>query len=243
MNLHKSNNLTVNHFLNHFLNGCLNGCDWWGQEVSEASRPANLNAMTLTNTTNDNVLVEILQNLHHANPLENDENRRNALRILIDRHSSKLYRIVVRMGATKETAEDILQEAFIKLWLHPEKFNLEKQHQFISWLTRLTMNLVIDFQRKMGRKAEILTDNFDRIATDNASTDNEDNRRYQLFICAFQALPAKQKQAMNLCFFEDYSNQQAADMMGLKLKALQSLIVRGKQNMKNYVNKEQHDDE
>ncbi len=177
---------------------------------------------------------------------EQHDMRQQALKILLDRHSAKLFRIIVRMGITHQLAEDILQEAFLKLWLKPEKFSHDKGSRLISWLTRLVMNLAIDYQRGNARKAETMRDDFAsdhlEMLTDHSADYQqiqEQEIRQEIFLQAFAQLPAKQKQAINLCFFEDYSNQQAADIMGLKLKALQSLIVRGKQNMRDYAQAKQ----
>jgi len=46
------------------------------------------------------------------------------------------------------------------------------------------------------------------------------------------ALPERQQTALNLCFDEGLSNQEAAEIMGLKLKALQSLIMHAKTTLK-----------
>ena len=45
-------------------------------------------------------------------------------------------------------------------------------------------------------------------------------------------LPETQRMALNLCFYEGLTNQEAADIMGLNLKALQSLIIRAKSTLK-----------
>jgi RNA polymerase sigma-70 factor (ECF subfamily) len=45
-------------------------------------------------------------------------------------------------------------------------------------------------------------------------------------------LPERQQLALSLCFFEELSNQEAADIMGVNLKALQSLIMRAKATLK-----------
>ncbi|MGZ9174486.1 MAG: sigma factor-like helix-turn-helix DNA-binding protein, partial [Candidatus Binatia bacterium] len=56
---------------------------------------------------------------------------------------------------------------------------------------------------------------------------------------AIAALPERQRSAINLCFDAGLSNQDAADAMGMNLKALQSLIMRAKttlkERMKNYL--------
>ena len=46
------------------------------------------------------------------------------------------------------------------------------------------------------------------------------------------ALPERQRMALNLCFDEGLTNQEAAEIMGLNLKALQSLIMRAKTTLK-----------
>jgi len=47
------------------------------------------------------------------------------------------------------------------------------------------------------------------------------------------ALPERQRMALNLCFDEGLSNQEAAEVMGVNLKALQSLIMRAKTTLKD----------
>ena len=51
-----------------------------------------------------------------------------------------------------------------------------------------------------------------------------------------QELPEKQQIALNLCFYEGLSNQEAAEIIGIKLKALQSLIMRAKTTLKEKLN-------
>jgi RNA polymerase sigma-70 factor, ECF subfamily len=53
----------------------------------------------------------------------------------------------------------------------------------------------------------------------------EEQRRLETEIAA---LPGRQRAALNLCFAEGLSNQEAADIMGVNLKALQSLLMRAK---------------
>ena len=220
----------------------------WG--ATQAPHPigeSHRKGVLMLETYDDNGLMQMLINAGKktgkqadtdGDRFEQDETRRNILKILTERHSARLYRIIKRMGVNSETAEDILQDAFIKLWLTPEKFN--GKYQFISWFTRVVMNLTIDYQRKIGRRAEIITDDFTMFASEKSNATYEEVR-YKIFIKAFQSLPQKQQSAVNLCFFENHSNQEAADIMGLKLKALQSLVMRGKQNMKDYVSKETGD--
>lgn len=62
---------------------------------------------------------------------------------------------------------------------------------------------------------------------------------------ALKALPERQRIALNLCFYEGLTNQEAADVMQVKLKALQSLVIRAKTTLKTHVKmtEENHYDE
>jgi RNA polymerase sigma-70 factor (ECF subfamily) len=76
----------------------------------------------------------------------------------------------------------------------------------------------------------------DRETADQAILRSEEQRVLEKEIAA---LPERQRTALNLCFDEGLSNQDAADAMGVNLKALQSLIMRAKttlkERMKNYL--------
>jgi RNA polymerase sigma-70 factor (ECF subfamily) len=51
-----------------------------------------------------------------------------------------------------------------------------------------------------------------------------------------QELPERQQLALTLCFYEGVSNQEAAEIIGIKLKAFQSLIMRAKTTLKEKLN-------
>ena len=76
----------------------------------------------------------------------------------------------------------------------------------------------------------------DRESADQAMLRHEEQRMLEQ---AIAALPERQRTAINLWFDEGLSNQDAADAMGVNLKALQSLIMRAKttlkERMKNYL--------
>ena len=61
---------------------------------------------------------------------------------------------------------------------------------------------------------------------------SDENSQLADLEAALRNLPERQRTALNLCFYEELSNQEAADIMGIRLKALQSLIMRAKANLK-----------
>ena len=150
---------------------------------------------------------------------------------LVRRHTERFYRLAFRYVQSRETAEDLVQDAFLKLWEYPEKWRVERNAKFTTWFYRVVVNLCLDWQKKK-RPAELdedlpLIDG--REGMEEAMIWNQEQRMLEKEIAA---LPERQRTALNLCFGEGLSNQEAAEVMKINLKALQSLIMRGKTTLK-----------
>jgi RNA polymerase sigma-70 factor, ECF subfamily len=155
----------------------------------------------------------------------------DAFAVLVRRHTERFYRLAYRYVQTKETAEDIVQDAFLKLWEDPRKWQPERKSKFTTWFYRIVVNLCLDWQKKKRPVAldEKLPLPDEREMPDAAMIRAQEEKMLEKEI---SALPERQRMALNLCFDEGLSNQEAADVMGLHLKALQSLIMRAKATLK-----------
>ncbi len=100
-----------------------------------------------------------------------------AFKGLIDRYTSPLYNFVARL-TTKDSASDIVQETFIKVWKNLHKFDSSKA-SFKTWIFTIAKNTATDFLRK--RKSLLFSD----LPARNASHDNaggekdEDNNFFE----------------------------------------------------------------
>ena len=154
-----------------------------------------------------------------------------AFSVLVRRHTQRFYAVAYRFLRHRQNSEDIVQEAFIKLWEQPGLWQPDKQAKFTTWFYRVVVNLCLDRQK---RKAPMqIAEDMDFADETPGQEDNLVSRETQKQLeQAIDALPERQKTALNLCFSEGVSNQEAADIMGLKLKALQSLLIRAKTTLK-----------
>src|ERR1043166_4848434 len=150
---------------------------------------------------------------------------------LVTRHSERLYRLAYWYVQNKETAEDVVQDAFLKLWEDPGKWQAGRNSKFTTWFYRIVVNLCLDWQKKK-RPAE-LNDEMP-LVDDREPPDAEMIRMQEQRILEKEIadLPDRQRTALNLCFDEGLRNQKAAEVMGVNLKALQSLIMRAKTTLK-----------
>jgi len=179
----------------------------------------------------DNELLAYLQQGDHQ-----------AFSILVDRHAKKFYRLAFRFLNSCEPSQDVVQDAFLALWEHPERWNPNRNTRFTTWFYRIIVNRSLDLLKKKGGSAQEETPHKDLEVAQYDSSPQEsqllDGERHHQLTTAIALLPKNQQIAINLCFFEDMSNKEAAEIMEINLKALQSLIMRAKSNIRKQLSKE-----
>jgi RNA polymerase sigma-70 factor (ECF subfamily) len=156
-----------------------------------------------------------------------------AFAVLVTRHVKKFHAAAYRMCADAQESEDIVQEAFLKLWSKPQMWDPSRGAKFSTWFYRIVTNLAIDKMRR--KKAVPVGDVIDVFSDtrDSQETELYEKEKQGALEGAIQSLPERQKTALNLCFYEGLSNREAADIMGVSVKALESLLVRAKGALKD----------
>lgn len=153
---------------------------------------------------------------------------------LLRRHLAKTVRLASRMlGGHSAAAEDVAQEAFIKIWQHAGDFEDPEKAgaRFTTWLYKIVLHLCIDEKRKRSFSGiDDIEEPHD--GKDSAETGLQRQEQSAKVRGALDALPPRQRAALVLCFYEDYSNKEAAEMMGIGLKALEALLVRARRDLR-----------
>jgi len=154
-----------------------------------------------------------------------------AFATLVERHTERFYRLAYRYLQSKAAAEDVVQDAFLKLWENPALWQPERNSKFTTWFYRVVVNLCLDLRKRKGPVAldEEMPLIDDREPVDETMVKIQEQKALERETAA---LPERQRMALNLCFDEGLSNQEAAAVMGVKLKALQSLVMRAKTTLK-----------
>jgi len=164
------------------------------------------------------------------------EGDHRAFASLVERHNRMFFAAAYRICANGIESEDIVQDAFLKLWKKPGAFDATKGVKFTTWFYRVVTNVAIDAARKKKPHAsdEVIAFQADQGAL--ADEMMEANEQQTALEAAIQELPERQKLALNLCFYEDLSNKEAADILGIGVKALESLLMRAKKSLKETLN-------
>jgi RNA polymerase sigma-70 factor (ECF subfamily) len=131
-----------------------------------------------------------------------------------------------RMLADAAEAEDVVQEAMLRLWRAAPGWR-EGEARVSTWLYRVVANLCVDrLRRRRGIEIEEAPDPEDPSPSAAERLDGE--ARLRALSDALAALPARQAQAVALRHLEGLSNPEIAAVMGIGVEAVESLTARGR---------------
>jgi RNA polymerase sigma-70 factor, ECF subfamily len=162
-----------------------------------------------------------------------------AFSVLVRRHSKMFYAAAYRMCGDVQSSEDTVQEAFLKLWQKPDAWDPAKGTKFTTWFYRVVTNQAIDRQRR-EKKKYANPDVMNVIADKSPHADQvlQASEEEQALERAIAALPERQRTALNLCVYEGLSNKEAAEVLGVGVKALESLLMRAKAGLRDEFKRE-----
>ena len=160
-----------------------------------------------------------------------------ALEEIVARHGGWAARFAERMTGNAQTAEEVVQNGFLRLWRGAERW--EGRSRFSTWFYRVLHNLAVDeLRRRRDAHAEL-----DEALEDPGPTPPElleRDRRAARVREALARLPERQRAALILSHFEDCSQQEAARILGISEGALESLLSRGRAALRQQLGGELH---
>jgi len=161
--------------------------------------------------------------------------QQHAFRILMRRHMPRALRVAQRIVRDPVEADDIGQEAFLRVWSHAASFDPQVA-KFTTWLYRIVLNLTFDRTRR--RSFQPLDEAGDVPDTAPHAVESmiaaEESRLLQR---AMASLSDRQRGAIALFHMEGLSGQEAAEAMNLSAKAFESLLGRARAALKESVQK------
>jgi len=151
------------------------------------------------------------------------------------RYESRLMRYIKRIAkVTEEEAEDILQEAFIKIWKNLRRVNTDLK--LSSWVYRIVHNEVISRWRKneklRNRSFLALNDEIVQNITEELIFDAPHEVNIKL---AIQKLPEKYREVLILRYFEDMSYDEISDVLKLPAGTVAIRIKRAKKHFATFL--------
>jgi RNA polymerase sigma-70 factor (ECF subfamily) len=142
--------------------------------------------------------------------------------------SLRLARTLLR-GAGEADAEDIVQDAMLRVWVNASRWRPERP--FRAWLYRIVVNLVAN-QRRRARPAPLAEVDEPADPSRGALADIEARETDRLVGEAIAALPERQRDAVVLTYQEGLSNAEVAEILETTIAGVEALLVRARRSIR-----------
>lgn len=144
--------------------------------------------------------------------------------VLYDRYSSIVYSVALRVLQDTGAAEDVLQEIFLQLWRNPGAFDASRGNM-AAWLAVIARNRAIDALRRRRPESD-LEDVVVSVEHDLA-TEADRSRTMEKVRGALQMMPAPQRSALEMAYFEGLTYSEIAGKTGEPLGTIKTRIRAG----------------
>ena len=147
-----------------------------------------------------------------------------AIEALYDMYSSSLYGVISRIVIDTATAEDVLQDTFVKIWNSFASYSAEKGRLF-TWMVNIARNLSIDKVRSKDFKNQNKNQELENNVT---FIDEQRNTVYKPELLGIkdlvETLKPEQKSILDLVYFKGYTHVEAADELGVPLGTIKTRL-------------------
>lgn len=139
---------------------------------------------------------------------------------VVTKHENRLYRTALAITGNMSDAEDLVQEAFLRVYEKAPKFESEEHEK--AWLIRVTVNLCNSRLRSPWHKRIVpLLESYP------ASEPEQQELLEQIMI-----LPPKYRTVIHLFYYEGYSIKGISELTGQKESTVRSHLTRARQKLK-----------
>ncbi len=162
-----------------------------------------------------------------------------AFRQLVESFQPLVFRLAFRMLCCEEEAKDVVQETFVKVWLHLHQY--KNQFRFSTWIYKITSNLCYDKIRSMKKfKKGIMVDiglpGMDIPSGENIERSMINQELKELITTLTHNLTPKQKLIFTLRDIEGLELEEVKEITGMSGAKIKSNLYLARQYIKNKLN-------
>ncbi|NLY81005.1 MAG: RNA polymerase sigma factor [Lysinibacillus sp.] len=151
---------------------------------------------------------------------------------IINKYKNPLYATILRMTKNPQTAEDLLQEAFIKVYEQLGKY--DQKGSFKSWIYRVAINYCLDQLRKKNFQTEQIehTTIGSNLPPEVVLLQNEKSREIEKMV---STLPEEERMILLLRYANELSYIEISEMLNISLTDVRNKLYRAKKKLRKNV--------
>lgn len=164
-----------------------------------------------------------------------ERTRDEAFSILINKYQQKIYWHVRRLVINHDDADDLVQDAFIKVWKNLGTFRNDSQ--LYTWIYRIATNECLTFLNKKKKQnniplEEVAYDLFDSLKEGSYFNGNQAEMKLQQ---ALLTLPEKQRLVFNMKYFDDLKYEEISQILGTSVGGLKASFHHAVKKIENFL--------
>jgi len=159
----------------------------------------------------------------------------DALAALYDRHAPRVLGLTSRILGDRDEAEDVLQEVFLQVWRSPARFDAARGSA-VTWLLILARSRAIDRLRSLRRRGhdrQVPIDDHPIASGEDLERGAENAQEGAAVRRALEALPPDQRRALELAYFDGYTQSEIAQMTGAPLGTVKTRLRQGMMKLRD----------
>ena len=159
---------------------------------------------------------------------------------IFERYKKHVTRVVGRCFRDRSEIEEHVQQAFAKTYFSLKNFRGLQENSLAAWITKITVNVCYDeFRRRQRRSQSLFTEMtteeseyVDSIVDNRAATPENMLLNAELADKILSGVDAKDRVALTLVYSQDYSLDEAANVLGITTSNLKSRLFRCRNHIK-----------
>lgn len=149
---------------------------------------------------------------------------KKAISLIYDRYSAALYGVACRIVKSEEIAQDVLQDAFIKIWKNASSYNRTKGTLF-TWILNITRNTAIDKTRSIHFRYKGKVQPIDHFVNNSEAVfSHEMNVNHIGVRKKIEILEDKYRTIIDLIYFNGYTQREVAEKLDIPLGTVKSRV-------------------
>ena len=160
----------------------------------------------------------------------------DAFATLYDRHSQAAFSLAYRMMGERQAAEDLAQDAFLKVWRGASSYRAERG-SVRTWILSIVHNRGIDKLRSQASRRktqERVEASAPRSQPSEAFAETWRNSQRDQVREALNTLPAEQLKILELAYFSGYTHVEISELLGLPLGTVKGRMRLGLKKIRDY---------
>lgn len=156
---------------------------------------------------------------------------------LVDRHGRRLFNLALQFAGSREEAEDLTQEIFIRL--HQNLRSYRGEVPLMGWALKLSRNLCIDHYRKTRQERKwrkVASEVLDHLpSTHDLEADSARRQHVEAIYAGLAEIQEEHAEAVTLCDLQGISLEDASVYLSIPMGTLKSRLHRGRQRLTEVV--------